>query len=40
MVTFSSEMVLRIHSGLVPRSSTPLLPASRLPNQCILPPVW
>jgi hypothetical protein len=39
MVTFSSEIVFKIHSGLVPRRRTPLLPDRRLPNQCILPPV-
>ena len=40
IVHFSSVMVRRIHSGFTPRSKTALLPEIRLPNQCIVAPVW
>ena len=39
MLHFSSEIVLKIHSGLIPLNNTALLPDSKLPNQCILAPV-
>ncbi len=40
MVAFSRLAVSKIQAGDTPRKSTPRLPATRLPNQCILAPVW
>ena len=40
MVHFSLDTASKINSGLVPLSRTALLPEIRLPNQCILAPVW
>ena len=40
MVQCSSDTASKMLWGVTPRNSTALEPEMRLPNQCILAPVW